>query len=80
MKFSFVAIALAMIVAVNAQEESEPQMHRRLVQVQVNTPHNSNDTTTGGLRGAAASRPNTSLLDELNKMPVPQPVKTKKTD
>jgi len=78
MKFSFVAIALAMIVAVNALEESEPQMHRRLVQV--TSPNNSKNQRGGGVRGAAASRPSTSLLDELNKMPVPQPVKTKKAD
>lgn len=72
MKFISVVVAvLASFVAANGQEEEfVPQMHRRLVEVKSN-----NNASNRNLRGD--HRGSSSLLDALDQMPVPKPVKTK---
>lgn len=74
MKFISVVVAvLASFVAANGQEEEfVPQMHRRLVEVKSkNNASNRNRNLRGDHRGSS------SLLDALDQMPVPKPVKTK---
>jgi len=72
---SVISVALACAVAVSAQEKEEfvPQMHRRLVEVKSknNNARNRNRNLRGDHKGSS------TLLDALDEMPVPKPVKTK---